>query len=417
VNTNSGLKRNSEGRESRRWIWVLLCTLVIFSAIPVARRIQQFVYDTAGRDFFIYFVISVVGCGLAALLYLFIFELKIKKISQYMWLFVCAWLYIYFTMNLSEHPEEAIHLLEYGLLSYFVFRALSLRVRDRSIYITVILIVLFIGTIDEFIQWMTPGRYWGWKDVETDMLGGAILQLAIWKGIRPETISGSLRKISVKLLAAVLTPNLLLLGLCLSNTPDAVNRYTSVFKGLLWLRSEEPMAEFGHQYEDQEIGMFDSRLTLEQLHSIDLERGEYYGGLLSEEITPETTFDELKRSHNPYTDPFLFEFLIHVFRRDDSYKDISKTDERYKTLKLYNESYRENLILEKYFRNTLMHSGLTWSHDKLAELSKAALLWKNAYRSEVGDIITAFSLRTAWILITLSVLITLILGTEWTRRL
>jgi len=417
VNTISGLKRNSDGRESIRWIWVLICTLVIFSAIPVTRSVQKFVYDTAGRDFFTYFVISVVGCGLAALLYLFIFELKIKKFSQYMWLFVCAWLYIYFTINLQEHPEEAVHLLEYGLLSYFVFRALSLRVRDRSIYITVILMILFIGTVDEFIQWMTPGRYWGWKDVGTNIIGGAILQLAIWKGIRPETIGGSPRKISVKLLAAVMTLNLLLLGLCLSNTPDAVNRYTSVFKGLLWLRAEEPMAEFGHRYEDPEIGIFDSRMTLQQLHSIDFEKGEYYGRLLSDKINRGTTLTQLRRSYNQYTDPFLFEFLVHVFRRDKSYQDISKTDGRYETRKLYDESYRENIILMKYFRNTLIHSGFTWSDDRAAEMSEAALLLKKDYRSEVGDIITAFSLRTAWILITLSILITLILGREWTRRL
>jgi len=138
---------------------------------------------------------------------------------------------------------------------------------------------------------------------------------------------------------------------------------------------------------------------------------------LSDKINRGTTLTQLRRSYNQYTDPFLFEFLVHVFRRDKSYQDISKTDGRYETRKLYDESYRENIILMKYFRNTLTHSVFTWSDDRAVEVSEAALLWTKDYRSEVGDIITAFSLRTAWILITLSILITLILGREWTRRL
>ena len=230
----------------REWLWTLLYALLIFFTIPVTRKIQGFISASVGREFFTYYVISVVGCGLAVFLYFFIFKLKIKNISQYVWIVVCAGLYIYFTVRLRRFPEEATHLIEYGLLSYFVFKALSHRVHDWTVYITTILIVSFVGTIDEFLQWMMPGRYWDFKDVGTNIIGGLILQLTIWKGIKPDLIKKPLSKISVKIFMAVLSIDLIFLGICLSNTPKAVNSYTAVFKSLLWLRAEEPMSEFAY---------------------------------------------------------------------------------------------------------------------------------------------------------------------------
>jgi VanZ family protein len=228
----------------KAWLWVLLCSFAIFFTIPVARSIQKFISHTIGREFFTYFAVFIVICGLAVLFYLFIFKFKVREISQYVWLVLCAGIYIFFTIKLNTYPEEAIHLIEYGLLSYFVFKALSHRVHDWTIYITTILIVLFIGTTDEFIQWMIPKRYWDFRDVGTNVVGGLIFQLAIWKGIRPGFIDQPIAKISVKMLMVVLTVDLIFLGLCLSNTPRTVKSYTAVFQSLSWLRAEEPMSKF-----------------------------------------------------------------------------------------------------------------------------------------------------------------------------
>jgi VanZ family protein len=230
----------------KAWLLVSSYTLVIFFSIPFVREIQTFVYRTAGRIFFAYSVISVVCCVLAILLYFFVIKLKVKKISQYIWLFIGAGLYIYFTFRLRKMPEESTHLIEYGLLSYFVFKALSHRVHDWTVYITTVLIVSLVGIMDEFLQWMMPGRYWDFRDIGTNIIGGLILQLTIWKGIRPDFIKKPLSKISVKVFMAVFSIDLIFLGICLSNTPKAVNSYTAVFKSLLWLRAEEPMSEFAY---------------------------------------------------------------------------------------------------------------------------------------------------------------------------
>jgi hypothetical protein len=105
--------------------------------------------------------------------------------------------------------------------------------------------VSFIGTIDEVIQWMTPRRYWDFKDIGINIVGGLLLQLIIWKGIKPDVISRPLNKLSVKILTIIISVDLIVLGLCLSNTPKAVKSYTTVFQSLSWLRAEEPMSKFG----------------------------------------------------------------------------------------------------------------------------------------------------------------------------
>jgi len=246
--TGAGIhnKKILEARKLKAWLWVLLCSLAIFSTIPVARSIQKFISQTIGRMFFTYSIVFIVACGLVVLLYLFVFTFKVRKISQYAWLVICACLYGFLAFKFHRHPEEATHLIEYGLLSYFIFKALQYETRDWTIYITTILIVLFIGTTDEFMQWLMPKRYWDFRDIGTNVVGGLIFQLAIWKGIRPGFIDQPVAKISVKMLMVMLTVNLIFLGLCLSNTPHAVKSYTAVFQSLSWLRTEEPMSKFAY---------------------------------------------------------------------------------------------------------------------------------------------------------------------------
>ncbi len=268
-NNNSENNKDTLRWDRASWLWVFLCAAGIFSTVPLARRVQRYVYFTIGSEFFTYLSLFIIISLLTALLYFFIFRLKVKSISLYVWLFISSGCYIYTTLQLRKYPEESVHLLEFGLLSYFLFRALSHRIRDRTVYITTILYVLFIGTMDEFIQWMTPGRIWDYGDIGINALAGVYFVLAVSKGIKPDIIHRRVKKISVNMLAGIIIINLFFLGLCLSNTPDSVNRYTKIFHGLSWLRFEEPMTKYGFEHKDTEIGPLYSRMTLDQLRNID----------------------------------------------------------------------------------------------------------------------------------------------------
>jgi len=230
------------------WLWVFLCTAAIFSTVPLARGVQRYINATVGRDFFIHMVLFIVLSLFVVILFFFIFRLNIKSKSQYAWLIIASGAYVYTTLQLRIYPEEAVHLLEFGILSYFLFRALSHRIRDWTVYMTTSLFVLFIGTIDEFIQWVTPGRIWDYRDVGINALAGVLFVLVVGKGIKPENVRGPIKIISVNMLAGIIIINLLFLGLCLSNTPDAVAHYTSVFPDLSWLNQEETMSEYGHDH-------------------------------------------------------------------------------------------------------------------------------------------------------------------------
>ena len=402
----------------KEWLWVLLCAAGIFAAVPLARDLQIFVYNTAGKELFTYIVLSVVGIGLALLLYFFIFRLKVKKASQYIWLFLCAGLYLYFTLKLKIHPEEAVHFLEYGLLSYFFFRALSQKIPDSTVYITAALFVLLVGTLDESFQWLTPRRSWDYKDIGLNILAGVIFLIGIWKGIEPETICKPVRKKSVTILTGILTVNLLLIGLCLSNTPSSVNRYTGAINVLSWLQNEEPMTEYGYRYKDPEIGIFYSRFTLENLREIDLINGETYGKILFENIDEELKYEDFIRVYNQATNPFLYELAIHLSRRSSSFYDLIEADSLYSKTELANTAFRENLIAEKYFGNTLRHSGLAWPDQMVKELKDEASLWKEDYISNAGsEIVTSFSLSEAWTAIAAALIMVWIAGWFWKGRL
>ncbi len=385
--------------DRKSWLWVFLCSSAIFATVPLARTIQKFVYNLFGKIFFTYAVLAVILVAFGVLFYHFFFRFRVKKVSQYLWLFSCAALYIYFTIALRKYPEEAVHLLQYTLLSFFVFRALSYRVRDWTVYATTIFIVLLAGMSDEFIQWMMPGRYWGFNDVWINLLASMIFAVAVSKGIRPVDICEPSNRFSLKILAGIVTVNLLFFGLCLSNTPDTVKRYTAVFGGLSWLLNEEPMTEFGYKHTDPEAGMFMSRMTLEELWEIDLKSSAVKVKSLKWGVAFDNGSPRLENNYSPHTAPFLFEFIIHVNRRANELGDAEEVEDADKRAKLFNKAYRENMVLEKYFPVTLEHYGLGWPEEKSVYVKSEAESWGKEYTSEVGLLITFIDLKTIWALI------------------
>jgi len=372
-----------------------LCALGIFLTIPIGRRIQKYVYINWGREAFLYFVLVCLVFGCIGVLYLLIFKLKIKYASNYIWLILCAGFYTYFTLKRHSIPEEAVHLLEYGLLSYLVFRALRQNIKDRSIYFSAFFIALLIGTIDEIIQWIIPQRYWSFGDVGLNGLSAGLFQLVLWKVIRPKEISGKINVRSIKMLSCSFGSCAILLGLCASNTPARVSYYTNIFPSLSFLKKEEPMSEFGYKYKDKEIGIFYSRLNPEDLRRTDETRDGQSAVILNQ--SEEIPYEQFLRDHNPISDPFLYEIRIHIFRRDTYFekgKGIIDRDNKKQSLFI---AYKENVILEKYFGKTIKKAKYGWKKENITE--EGLLINKNNfYESPVSaELFTSFSEKTMWL--------------------
>ena len=377
------------------WLWVILCSVSIFLIIPVARTIQKFVSEKWSREVFGYFVLVTLAIGFVGLLYSLIFRLNIRAPSNYVWLILVMGAYVYFTLKLWKAPEEAVHFLEYGLLGFFLFNALRLHIKDKSIYLTATLFALFIGTFDEMLQWITPRRVWAFRDVGLNALSGGLFQLALWKVVKPKIISEKINTQSLKIFSSILAFCLIFLGLCASNTPQRVASYTKKIPWLSYLQKEEPMGEFGYKYTDPEIGTFYSRFSPEDLSKTDNLRGNQCAQILNESINRD--YEEFIREYSPATDPFLHELRVHIFRRDTYLSKGKSASYRNRKKNLYFISYKENLILEKYFSQSIEKSVYRWNKSTLQEIE--ALLDKSkSYKSPVSaNLLTTFSEKTMWV--------------------
>jgi hypothetical protein len=348
------------------WLWVACCILSIFLIVPIARSVRNFVEGLWGADVFGYFVIGVVCAAFLTGIYLLWFRLEIRTFSNYFWLAAIGFVYIFFTLNLWKRPEEAIHFLEYGLLGVFLFHALRHHIHDRSIYLTAFLIGGLVGIFDEVLQWVIPQRIWDYRDIGLNALSCGLCQIAIWKGIRPKLPSSRIQTKSLRTASYLVAIIVILLALSLANTPARVKMYTEALPFLSFLQKEEPMAEDIQKHRDPEIGIFFSRLTLEELKRIDTERAEEYGFILKE--WSKKNYADFLKTFPGYARPFLHEMRVHIFRRNrwfwlSTQKDISEKRENH----LFT-AYKENLILEKYFGRTLENSPYKWPQMRIKRI-------------------------------------------------
>jgi len=385
-------------KKFRAWLWVTLCSLAIFLIVPIARTIQNFVSAHWGRSLFGYAVLAAVGAVFLFLLYFLVFKLKIRSPSNYIWLTAVACLYVYFTLKLWRVPEQAIHFLEYGVLGYFLFSALSLSIRDKTIYLVAFLSGSLVGIFDEILQWMIPERYFDFRDIGLNALAVGLFQVALWKGIKPKIIAEKIRSKSLSTTSLLLTVNLLLLGACASNTPGRVAGYVERFPLLSWLLKEEPMNEFTQKHEDPEVGVFYSRLSADLLKQTDEIQGDHYAQVLRD--WKDKDYSQFLSMHNPLIHPFLYEMRVHIFRRDKKEEEAEKTRNMKTGREALFVSYKENLILEKYFTRALQKSSYAWSPEKKKNIE--ALVDKaKPYRSPVSAGFFRITEKTVWLTIIL----------------
>ncbi len=374
------------------WLVVALWSMVIFVTIPLARAIQRFVQKAWGEEVFLYAVLIAIIAAFGLTLG---HQRGRGRISPERggWLVGVAVLYLAYAFTLRHNPVEAIHFVEYGILGVLAFRALTHHMRDPGIYLAAALVGGIVGILDEAIQWAVPRRVWDLRDIWFNFFGASLIQVGIAGGIRPPLISGRPSPTSVRRICRIAALAVLLLGASLLNTPARIAWYSERIPGLGFLReSSGVMLEYGHLYSVPEIGLFRSRFSPVDLERIDAERGAEAGRTLAR--FPEDAYESFLDQYTPITDPFLHEARVHLFRRDRylTTAEWHLDDERWYRSDL-TVGYRENRILEKYFPNTLRHSGSTLSRERQAYLAEKQLAAK-PYESRVSeDLVTGFGER------------------------
>ena len=389
------------------WLYVGMWTGVVYLTIPFARVIQAFISGHFGRSIFRDIVYIGIVLSIGAMAFYVARLRQMRSWKNLLWLLLIGGVFAWYTAQLKASPEEALHFLEYGVLSLLIFRALSQRVRDPSIYLSALLIGALIGTVDEVIQWITPRRYWDFKDVWLNTFAVLLVQSAIWLGIRPAVISCKVIPRSICLICRTGIALCFVLGLCLCNTPDVVERYAARIPALQFLRSNlSTMAEYGYYHVDSDIGGFYSRMTLEELALQDQMRGQEVQTLLETYHDPRT-YGKFLETITPIVDPFAHEAKIHLFRRDHYMAVLSKhrddpEDEAYHAT----VAYRENQLAEKYFSQTLAGSLYEQPRGRIEYLEKR-LDPTIAYVSPVSRHL--ITLCPQWVFLSVIILIILLL--------
>jgi VanZ family protein len=366
---------NHKGKKFNRWLHVVLCTIIVYLTLPVGPVIRDYFYNTFGKLFVIYVVAVILASGLImALVHIFRrWRQRGFSLSQLVWFLVVGYLYWFALRRTFKIPIESIHFVEYGILSLLIFRALVKSYNENFIFFASFLLTALLGMIDEYIQWFLPNRVGAMRDIIFNSASGGLVQLLLWKSIRPDGLVKGFPARSFRLVAVLAVLNLILLGI-----------FTSL------------VSDFGSRIRDPEAGTFYTRMTREEIARRDSLQWNHYSDALDASLAvPYRTFLEETK------DPFLYEMRIHIFRRDRHFDEES-----------YRVSCCEEKILQKYFGRTLSNSEYAWTQDR-TELCNEVKRDCTSYRSPVSqELIVKFRERDMWIFIVLLSAAFLFLGTR-----
>ncbi|MCP2619959.1 VanZ family protein [Candidatus Aminicenantes bacterium AC-334-K16] len=388
------------------WLLVVLVTLSILTVVPFARIIQKLVSSTLGRATFGFLVLGALSGVIVFLVRYLWIRLEIRKLRLYFFLFIIAAIYFVATLNLWNAPEEAIHFLEYGLLSGAFYRAFRHHLSDWGIHGASLFSGGLVSFADELFQWVLPNRIWDLRDVGLNLFSCFLVQLGLWLIIRqlsPQDWTRLSAK-SLRLISLLLGANLLIFGVTFSLTPHRLHQLTQVFPWLSFLEKEESLGGVLYRHKDEAIGVFYSRLTIDQLQRLDALKAQEYGQILWE--WKNKSYQDFLKTFSASWYPFLYEMRVRLFRRDRHLElGLKATSQQEKRDRLF-IAFKENQILQKYFRQTLRFSPFSWSQEKEQQIM-AAINPSLPYKSPVGQkFLGTTSEKTIWsLIVTLLVLL------------
>ena len=340
-----------------RWLPVVLWIAVIYTTIGFVRDLREWYVARWDPVFIAWAVAAVLVIAAAAAAIVLRNRVPDLRPGAGWWLAGLTLVLVGWTFSLRRSPEEAVHFIEYGALALLLHRALRPVVPGALVFVAGALVGAIVGTTDEVIQWFSPSRYWDWRDIVLNTGAGGVVQLALWRvlpGGADPTSPRSLR-IVLRLAAA----QLLLLTLCLANTPERVARYAPALPGFDHLTNpDNPMAEYGHLHRIPDLGSFKSRLDLPELEAQDRERAAEVARLVDD---ARHTYGVFLRSWPVNDDPFTYEMRVHLFARD---RNLGKARRRGLdgpvAVEQLTTSWHENRLVETVFGRSLARSSYVW---------------------------------------------------------
>ena len=342
-----------------RWLAFVAWSLVVFSLVPFANDLQRWIHARLGSRALFYGLV-------AALVLAVVLTGRWLAVHRPQQLWQClAWIVAVSSLLgawgwVLRNAAGAGHLAAFSILGALAFRAFRPHLGDAGVYLAATAASAVVGTVDEILQWLTPGRIWDLADLGVNAGTAALVQVLIWKGLRPVGVNAGVSARSWRVVSRWLAVEALLVLACVSNTPGRIAWYAERIPGLGYLGKERKtqMLDYGHWLSDPEIGRFRSRLSREELARADRERGPEAARALRAH-RGRAKQAALAKSHPPWRDPLVAEMREHLTTRNrerrkalDALAGDPGLARRHATA-----AFREQLILERYFADTLDHFG------------------------------------------------------------
>ena len=143
---------------SKRWAFVVIYTLFIYATLAIMPSIWRTLWSfTQGR---IDLIGGIVTVGALAFFMVLIFVQRLRWLAIG-GLIVLAGVYGWLLLQLGTSPAERLHLAEYGLLGFFIYRALLLDLSSQKSLLLAWVLAIVLGAGDEGLQWLLPSRVFG----------------------------------------------------------------------------------------------------------------------------------------------------------------------------------------------------------------------------------------------------------------
>ena len=374
------------------WVATIVWTLGIFCCISVARTIQELIRRVAGQSAFLLLTSCFVAVCAGSLLLVVLKERNGKLPIRLFWLAMLTTVYGCWMYSLRRNPEEALHFIQYGVLALLLFQALRVTRTDWSIYLVAGCVGGVIGISDEIVQWLTPNRVFDYRDILLNIGAGLLMLTGVALVLKPQALRSRPTPQALQLPLQLLALNLLMLLICLLNTPALMKFYTDHLPGLAYLRAKDNlMSEYGYRHHIAGLGVFYSRFRLEELSAMSARRATEAGEVLAQYRSPDR-YNLFLGIYSVFSDPFLHELRVHLFRRDQYLAQALAPGNSQESFRFHSTvAYRENQFLEKYFGPVLKNSG-TWLNPAQREGISSGLDPEFHYQSPVSaNLITSFS--------------------------
>lgn len=371
-----------------RWLGVAIWIAVIYTAIPFVRNLREAFVARWPGEVLAFAVMGIVAAAAAgAVLSLRHLQGRIH-FPDVAWLAGCALVLIVWTRKLMGQPEEAVHFLEYGILGVLLYRALRPSMDNNGVFIACALVGTTVGTVDELIQWVVPGRFWDFRDLVLNGGASILTQIAVWRLVsRP---SRGLTPQTIRVLCRLAAIQVLILMLCLAGTPQRLGVLATTLPALKSLAdSGDVLCEYGYLHRLDGTTLFRSRLSRIDIANEDRLRSQESAAALDR---AGGRYQDFLNTVTPRGDPFTYEARVHIFARNRSLAEARRyavgTREHRRSM---TEATRENTILERVFGETLNRSRFRWPKD-LRTTVEAAQDPGARYVSKVaGHLITRLS--------------------------